>query len=35
MNYKEMIVSIIDRIHDEKILKRVWMILDRAYSQGK
>mgnify|MGYP003292343610 CR=1 FL=1 len=35
MNYREMIVSLIDKIHDEKILRRVWLILDRAYNQGK
>lgn len=35
MNYKEMIISLLDRIADEKILRRVWMILDRAYNQGK
>ena len=35
MNYREMIVSLLDKIHDEKILRRVWLILDRAYNQGK
>lgn len=35
MNYREMIISLIDKIHDEKILRRVWLILDRAYNQGK
>lgn len=35
MNYREMIVSLIDKIHDERILRRVWLILDRAYNQGK
>lgn len=35
MNYREMIVSLLDKIHDEKILRRVWLILDRAYNQGR
>lgn len=35
MNYREMIVLLIDKIHDERILRRVWLILDRAYNQGK
>lgn len=35
MNYREMIVSLLDRINDEKILRRVWLILDRAYNQGR
>ena len=35
MTYREMIVSLLDKIHDEKILRRVWLILDRAYNQGK
>lgn len=35
MNYREMIVSLINKIHDEKILRRVWLILDRAYNQGR
>lgn len=35
MNYRELIISLLDRITDEKILRRVWLILDRAYNQGK
>lgn len=35
MNYREMIVSLLEKVNDEKILRRVWMILDRAYNQGK
>ena len=35
MNYKELIISLLDKIADEKILRRVWLILDRAYNQGK
>ena len=35
MNYEEMIISLLAKIHDEKILRRVWLILDRAYNQGK
>lgn len=35
MNYKELIISLLDKIKDEKILRRVFLILDRAYNQGK
>ena len=35
MNYSMMIVSLLDKIQDEKILRRVWLILDRAYNMGK
>ncbi len=33
--YKELIISLLDKIADERVLRRVWLILDRAYnSQG-
>lgn len=35
MNYAAMIISLLDKINDEKILRRVWLILDRAYNAGQ
>lgn len=35
MNYEAMIISLVGKINDEKILRRVWLILDRAYNMGK
>ena len=35
MDYRKMIISLLNKIHDEKILRRAWLILDRAYNQGR
>lgn len=35
MDYKEGIISLLDKVKSEAILRRVWLILDRAYNQGK
>ena len=34
MNYKNAIISLLNKINDEALLRRVWKILDRAYNKG-
>ena len=33
MNYRMLIISLLSKIHDEALLRRVWKILDRAYNR--
>ena len=35
MDYRSEIMFLLDKIKDEKILRRVWKILDRAYDKGQ
>ena len=34
MDYKKAIISLLDKVNDEALLRRVWKILDRAYNKG-
>lgn len=33
MNYKELIISLLDKVHDEKLLRRIWRLLECAYNR--
>ena len=33
MDYKTAIISLLDKINDRALLRRIWKILDRAYNK--
>lgn len=33
MNYKNAIIILLDKVTDEKLLRRVWRLLETAYSR--
>lgn len=32
MDYKAAIISLLDKVHDEKLLRRIWRLLECTYS---
>jgi len=33
MNYRNAIIALLDKVNDEKLLRRVWRLLETAYSR--
>lgn len=33
MNYRSAIIALLDKVNDEKLLRRVWRLLETAYSR--
>lgn len=31
-DYKKLIIDLLDKVHDEKLLRRIWRLLENAYS---
>ena len=31
-DYKKLIIDLLDKVHDENLLRRIWRLLENAYS---